>query len=101
MKKHHDIGDVRFEGDVLVITIDGKENRFSLGEVSPLLLRASDSERRHFEVSPSGYGIHWPFLDEDIAIDGLLSMPHAPKEIGKSGRHQTPSESNHLAERRA
>ena len=23
-------------------------------------------------LSPSGYGIHWPELDEDLLIDGLL-----------------------------
>jgi hypothetical protein len=25
-----------------------------------------------FEVSPSGYGIHWPELDEDLSIDGMI-----------------------------
>lgn len=24
------------------------------------------------EVSPSGYGIHWPELDEDLAVTPLL-----------------------------
>jgi len=31
-----------------------------------------------FEISPSGYGIHRPFLDEDISIDGLLGIAHFP-----------------------
>jgi hypothetical protein len=26
----------------------------------------------NFEVSPSGYGIHWPELDEDLSIDGMI-----------------------------
>ncbi|MCF8128227.1 MAG: DUF2442 domain-containing protein [Deltaproteobacteria bacterium] len=92
MKKHHDIRDVHFEGDVLVITIDGKTNRFPLGAVSPLLLKASARERQSFEISPSGYGIHWSLLDEDISIDGLLGIPHAPKEIRRTRRHASASE---------
>jgi len=46
--------------------------------VSPLLEKATEIERKTFEVSPSGYGIHWPLLDEDIPIDGLLGIIHAP-----------------------
>ncbi len=29
------------------------------------------------KTSPSGYGICWPDLDEDISIDGLLGVKHA------------------------
>lgn len=78
MKKHHDIRDVRFEEDVLVMTIDEQEKRFPIGAVSSLLLKASEEVRNNFEVTPSGYGIHWPLIDEDISIDGLLGIVHAP-----------------------
>jgi len=27
-------------------------------------------------VSPSGYGIHWPELDEDLSVDGLIGIRH-------------------------
>lgn len=89
MKKHHEIGDVRFEDDILVITIDHETKRFPLGAVSQSLLRASEGEKQSFEISPSGYGIHWPLLDEDISINGLLGIPHAPKETGRFGKLQT------------
>jgi hypothetical protein len=78
MKKHHRVENVRFEGENLVLTVDGKEMSFSLYEVSPTFAKATDKERNAFEVSPSGYGIHWPLLDEDISIDGLLGITHAP-----------------------
>jgi hypothetical protein len=29
-------------------------------------------QRRRAELSPGGYGIHWPLLDEDISIGGLV-----------------------------
>jgi len=79
MKKFYDIRDLKFEDAFLVITIDGKPKRFQLKEVSPVLEKASEEERSNFEISPSGYGIHWPLLDEDISIDGLLGIVHAPQ----------------------
>ena len=79
MNKFHDIGDLEFEDGFLLITIDGEPKRFLLKEVSPLLEKASEEERSNFEISPSGYGIHWPLLDEDISIDGLLGIVHAPQ----------------------
>jgi hypothetical protein len=28
--------------------------------------------RDTIEVSPAGYGLHWPLVDEDLSIDGIL-----------------------------
>ncbi len=78
MKKHHSITNLRFEGKNLLLTINGEEKRFPLHRVSSLLDKASDEERNTFEISPSGYGIHWPLLDEDISVDGLLGIIHSP-----------------------
>ncbi|MBV9033651.1 MAG: DUF2442 domain-containing protein [Acidobacteriaceae bacterium] len=39
---------------------------------SERLTRASSLERSRAELSPSGYGIHWPLLDEDLAVGPLL-----------------------------
>jgi hypothetical protein len=79
MKKYHNISNLKFEDGFLVITIDGEPKRFQLKEISPALENASEEERNNFEISPSGYGIHWPLLDEDISIDGLLGIVHAPQ----------------------
>jgi len=38
------------------------------------LRNASDTQRRRAVVSPGGYGIHWPELDEDLSIGGLLRL---------------------------
>lgn len=79
MKEFHDICDLKFEDGFLIVTIDGEARRFQLEEVSPILAKASEEERSSFEISPSGYGIHWPLLDEDISIDGLLGTVHSPQ----------------------
>jgi len=45
----------------------------------PKLLRASPKERAHWEICGGRYGIHWPEMDEDLSIEGLLSGSPAPK----------------------
>ena len=39
---------------------------------SAKLVAATESQRMYAELSPGGYGIHWPLLDEDLSINGLL-----------------------------
>jgi hypothetical protein len=41
---------------------------------SERLARASVVERSRAELSPSGYGIHWPLIDEDLAVGPLLRV---------------------------
>ena len=79
MKRHYKVTGLRFEGDFMILTIDGQVKRFKVSDVSPALENASEQERSTFEISPSGYGIHWPRLDEDLSIDGLLGVLHSPK----------------------
>jgi hypothetical protein len=38
----------------------------------PRLASASDPERRSWVLIGAGVGIHWPQLDEDISVEGLL-----------------------------
>lgn len=80
MNIYHKIEKIRFEGGDLIIKIDGRDRRFPLSKISTVLANASDEELNSFEVSPSGYGIYWPMLDEDISIDGLLGITHHPAE---------------------
>jgi hypothetical protein len=76
MEKYHDIKDVKFNNDEMRITIDGKEHTFQLGDVSLRLKNAKETDRENYQISSSGYGIHWPGIDEDLSIDGLLGVKH-------------------------
>ena|SRR6267378_5801526 len=38
----------------------------------PRLAHGTDSERGNFQISGAGHGVHWPDLDEDIGVEGLL-----------------------------
>jgi len=42
------------------------------GECSDRLANASPLERSILELLPSGYGVHWPLLDEDLAVGPLV-----------------------------
>lgn len=38
----------------------------------PRLAHGTQAERAKFQITGAGYGIHWPDLDEDIGVEGLL-----------------------------
>ena len=78
MDKAHEIEKVTFSEARMLLRVDGKEYSLQLSEISALLAGASLEQRSNFEVSPSGYGIHWPDLDEDLSIDGLIGVKHSP-----------------------
>jgi len=84
MRKHYVVEDIRFEEGVIHLVVDGKVIARDLKDISSRLASAREEDLKQFEVSPSGYGIHWPTLDEDISIDGLLGIVHKPDFSRKS-----------------
>ena len=44
----------------------------------PKLLHATKEQRSNFELLGEGEGIHWPDIDEDLSVDGLLRGTRAP-----------------------
>lgn len=77
--KFHTISKISFSDNQMTLEADSRPVTVDLRKVSPRLASASAQQRMHYEVSPSGYGIHWPELDEDLSVDGLLGIKHAPK----------------------
>lgn len=47
------------------------------------LSEATPEQRANFEIIGSGEGAHWPDLDEDISIQGMLSGVPAKKRPEK------------------
>lgn len=80
MRAYHTVEQVRISDDTLFLEVDGKPLQWRLSDLSPRLMHASAAEKASFEVSPSGYGIHWPLVDEDLSIDGLLGIVHSPEQ---------------------
>ncbi len=58
----------------LVLFLSDRRVSIACERCSPRLAAASEMERRDLELSPGGYGIHWPRLDEDLSVGGLLQL---------------------------
>ena len=71
-KKIHNVQSVDADENYLYLIVDDKSYRIRWENCSSKLLKASLAQRRRFDVAPSGYGIHWPEIDEDLAITPLL-----------------------------
>jgi hypothetical protein len=63
---------IQFQGDDLIILKNSQRKVVDLKFVSSKLLVASETERNLYKFSPSGYGIHWPLIDEDLSVEKLL-----------------------------
>ena len=64
--------DVSFSDDS--IRVDLADGRAILAPLAwyPRLLEASPADRENWEVAGGGFGIHWPNIDEDLSVEGLL-----------------------------
>ncbi len=76
MDKAHNVESIKFAGTILSLRVDGKLYEVDITRQSERLAKATQPQRENFEVSPTGYGIHWPDLDEDLSVDGLIGAKH-------------------------
>jgi hypothetical protein len=56
----------------LIVILESGPVSIPWEKCSERLAHASLAERNRAELSPSGYGIHWPLIDEDLAVGPLL-----------------------------
>ena len=63
---------VRVTGGLLVVEL--RDERIVSVPVKwyPRLADGRPAEQRHWELIGPGTGIHWPDLDEDVSVEGLL-----------------------------
>lgn len=57
----------------------------------PRLAHGTPQEQANYHISAAGYGLHWPELDEDIGLEGLL--------LGKKSTESETSFGRWLAQR--
>jgi hypothetical protein len=73
---------VDFNDDMLQVTLkDGRMIATPL-EWYPALAQATPEQRSHYEVGLSG--IHWPDLDEDLSVIGMLKGNRPPQSRRKA-----------------
>jgi hypothetical protein len=59
--------------DLIVFLVDGRKLEVPLAWF-PRLCKATVAQRSHYRLIGDGIGIHWPKVDEDISINGLLNI---------------------------
>jgi hypothetical protein len=63
---------VSFDQDSFSVELlDGRKLAVPLAYF-PRLLHATEEQRRSYEISGGGPGLHWDAIDEDIDVEGLL-----------------------------
>jgi hypothetical protein len=71
--------DVPFARDVAVtddtLSVELSDGRAISAPLAwfPRLLNATPSERTNWQLIGRGEGIHWPDLDEDVSVKGLIA----------------------------
>lgn len=61
--------------ELIVELVDGRTISASLTWF-PRLSNASQQQRDNWQLLGDGEGIHWPDVDEDLSINGLLAGAH-------------------------
>ncbi|HLF31005.1 MAG TPA: DUF2442 domain-containing protein [Xanthomonadales bacterium] len=61
--------------DLIVSLVDGRKVTIPLVWF-PCLSKATRSQLENYELLGDGEGIHWPELDEDLSVSGLLQGNH-------------------------
>ncbi|MBN1395525.1 MAG: DUF2442 domain-containing protein [Pirellulales bacterium] len=64
---------VCFSEDSLTVRLDDGRLLSVPLEWYPRLLHGTEADRERYELIGDGEGIHWPELDEDISVEGLLA----------------------------
>ena len=64
---------VHFSEDSMTVRLDDGRSLSVPLAWYPRLLHGNDAERANYELIGQGEGIHWPELDEDISVEGLLA----------------------------
>jgi len=59
------------QDEITVVLADGRRLSVPLAWF-PRLLHASPEQLENYELLGEGLGIHWPDLDEDLSVAGLL-----------------------------
>ena len=64
---------VRVTEDTLAVDLaDGRSISVPLAWY-PRLLHATPVQRNQWQLAGAGFGIHWPEIDEDLSVGGILA----------------------------
>jgi hypothetical protein len=79
MDKQYNVLNIDFNGELMILSVDEKTYQIPIAQASKRLAQATDIERKMYRISPSGYGIHWSAIDEDLTTKGLIKLAEISK----------------------
>ena len=66
------VREVSYEnGMICLLMSDQKEIRFPVN-LNTKLKNATEQQRKNIEIICRGTGLHWPDLDEDLSVTGII-----------------------------
>ncbi len=69
---------LEFDTDSMrVVLTDGRTLTVPLAWF-PILKQATPPQREHYKIGGGGVSLHWPDLDEDLSIAGLMAGANQP-----------------------
>jgi Protein of unknown function (DUF2442) len=71
------------EDELTVELLDGRSIIVPLAWY-PRLLHATPAQRANWKIAGAGFGIHWPDVDEDLSVEGLLRGAPAPRTLSQA-----------------
>jgi len=83
---------VRVSDDALIVDLSDARTMSAPLVWYPRLLHGTAAERGDHQLIGEGLGIHWPQLDEDISVEGILAgrRSHERKESFEQGLASRP-----------
>ena len=74
MDKQYNVLNIDFGGEWIILSVNAEIYQIPIAQASKKLAQATDIERKMYHISPSGYGIHWYAIDEDLTTQGLIKL---------------------------
>ncbi|MBN7813319.1 DUF2442 domain-containing protein [Algoriphagus sp. H41] len=64
--------EIAFVENRMIVSKKGETVILDVRKISTRLFKATAEERNLYENSPSGYGVHWPLIDEDLSLESIF-----------------------------
>ena len=69
---------VRIERDLLIVDLSDERSLGTPIRWYPRLQSATAEQRENSQILGDGIGVHWPDIDEDLSLRGMLAGRAAP-----------------------
>ena len=66
--------EVRVDEHLIKVRCSGELEIATPVDLFPRLAEAAPALRERWQLNGRGYGIHWPDVDEDITVNGLIRL---------------------------